>query len=111
MSQRHQKSQTSVIPEAREDRKREHRRLRQKVRQDLHVAVEEGDVEEVVLDRPHPTHGYREDHEMPTSNAVPPHQIAPSTGSSRSGSDVRTSVAAAPPSSTPPPTERPGSAV
>ena len=71
MSQRHQTSQTSVIPEAREDRKREHRRLRQKVRQDLHVAVEEGDVEEVVLDRPHPTHGYREDHEMPTSNAVP----------------------------------------
>jgi len=43
MSKRHQKSQTSVVPEPREDRKREHRRLRQKVRQDLHVASVEGE--------------------------------------------------------------------
>ena len=39
MSKRHQKSQTSVVPEPREDRKREHRRLRQKVRQDPYGAV------------------------------------------------------------------------
>ena len=71
MSKRHQKSQTSVVPETREDRKSEHRRVCHKVRQDLHVAAVEGEVEGIVLDRPHPTHGYREDHEMPTSNAVP----------------------------------------
>ncbi|MEZ5371425.1 MAG: hypothetical protein R2704_01480 [Microthrixaceae bacterium] len=35
------------------------------------MAAIEGDADEVVLDRPHATHGYREDHEMPTSNAVP----------------------------------------
>ena len=71
MSKRHQKSQTSVVPEPREDRTRAPTRVRPPLRQDLHVASVEGDVDEVVLDRPHATHGYREDHEVPTSNAVP----------------------------------------
>lgn len=71
MSQRHNKSQTSAVPLAREERKSEHRRVRHKVRQDLHVASTDGDLDDLALDRPHPTHGYRDEVEEATPRTIP----------------------------------------
>ncbi len=74
MSNRHRSRQsgaTSALPEERERRKAEHRRLRRTVHQALHVAALEEDHDDLVLELPHPTHGYVETHEAP-----PPHEVA-----------------------------------
>ncbi len=73
MSNRHRNRQsgaTSALPEDRERRKAEHRRVRRGVHQALHVATVEGDVDDLVLDLPHPTHGYTDEYDPPTSNEV-----------------------------------------
>ena len=73
MSNRHRKKQsgpTSALPEDRENRKAEHRRLRRNVHQALHVAALEEDHDALVLDKPHPTHGYTNQHESPDPHSV-----------------------------------------
>ncbi len=74
MSTRHRQRRngaTSVLPEDRARRKAEHRRLRRGVNQALHQTTLGDDPEALVLDLPHPTHGYHEDHERPASHAEP----------------------------------------
>ena len=73
MSNRHRSRQsgaTSALPEERERRKAEHRRLRRTVHQALHIAALEDDHDGLVLELPHPTHGYAEVHEDPLSHEV-----------------------------------------
>jgi hypothetical protein len=45
--------------------------VRRGVNQALHVAVLEEDHDDLVLELPHPTHGYTDDHDSPTSHATP----------------------------------------
>ncbi len=80
MSTRHRSRRsgaTSALPEARERRKAEHRKVRRGVHQALHVAAVEGEHDELVLDLPHPTHGYTEEHEAPEPHATgrPPRRV------------------------------------
>jgi len=73
MSNRHrsrQTGQTSALPEERERRKAEHRRLRRTVHQALHVASLDDDHDDLVLELPHPTHGYTSEHDQPEPHAV-----------------------------------------
>jgi hypothetical protein len=65
MSSRHRRRESSVLPEDRPTRKAEHRRVRRNVHQALHVASLADDTDDLVLDLPHPTPGYRDDHEAP----------------------------------------------
>ena len=70
MSNRHRSKQTgatSVLPEDRETRKAEHRRLRRQVNQALHMASLEDDHDGLVLELPHPTHGYVDVRDEPAS--------------------------------------------
>ncbi|MCB1011436.1 MAG: hypothetical protein KDB15_07200 [Microthrixaceae bacterium] len=74
MSNRHRNRQsgaTSALPEDRERRKAEHRRVRRGVHQALHVAALDEDHDDLVLDLPHPTHGYTDEHDSPV-----PHEVA-----------------------------------
>ena len=73
MSTRHRTRRsgpTSALQEIREQRKAEHRRVRRTVNQSLHVAVLEEDHDDLVLELPHPTHGYTDEHDAPESHAV-----------------------------------------
>jgi hypothetical protein len=73
MSSRHRTRRsgaTSVLPEERDSRKAEHRRVRRTVNQALHVAALGADPDDLVLEVPHPTHGYTDEHEAPQSHAV-----------------------------------------
>lgn len=73
MSNRHRNKQsgpTSALPEERDNRKAEHRRLRRTVHQALHVASLDDDHDGLVLDRPHATHGYTNQHESPDPHSV-----------------------------------------
>ena len=73
MSNRHRTRRsgaTSALQEERELRKAEHRRVRRTVNQDLHVAMLEGDHDALVLEVPHATHGYTDEHDSPDSHAV-----------------------------------------
>ncbi|MFM7508096.1 MAG: hypothetical protein ACKO5A_00920 [Actinomycetota bacterium] len=70
MSSRHRHRESSVLPEDRPTRKAEHRRVRRNVNQALHVAALAEDTDDLVLDLPHHTHGYREDHDAPLSHDV-----------------------------------------
>ncbi|MFV0315759.1 MAG: hypothetical protein ACK5O2_02210 [Microthrixaceae bacterium] len=74
MSNRHRNRQTgatSALPEERDRRKAEHRRVRRGVHQALHVASLEEDHDDLVLELPHPTHGYTDEHDAPL-----PHEVA-----------------------------------
>lgn len=80
MSNRHRSKQsgaTSVLPEDRDNRKAEHRRLRRQVNQALHVASLEEDHDGLVLELPHPTHGYIDVHDEPVSRETekPPKRL------------------------------------
>ncbi len=68
MSNRHRRRASSVLPEDRPSRKAEHRRLRRNVNQALHVAALADDTDGLVLDLPHHTHGYRDDHDSPSTH-------------------------------------------
>jgi hypothetical protein len=73
MSTRHRTRRsgpTSALQEVREQRKAEHRRVRRTVNQSLHLASLEEDHDGLVLELPHPTHGYTDEHEAPESHAV-----------------------------------------
>lgn len=73
MSTRHRAQQTgptSALPEDREIRKAEHRKVRRNVNQSLHLASLEEDHDGLVLEVPHPTHGYTSEHEAPTPHAT-----------------------------------------
>lgn len=73
MSNRHRNKQsgsTSALPEERDNRKAEHRRLRRNVHQALHVAALEEDHDDLVLESPHPTHGYTNSHDAPDPHSV-----------------------------------------
>ncbi len=71
MSKRHQKAQGTVLPEPRDLRKVEHRKVRHAAKQALHVATVEGvDPDALVVPDPHATHGYREDHNQPMSHSI-----------------------------------------
>lgn len=61
---------TSALPEERERRKAEHRRVRRTVNQALHVAALDDDHDGLVLELPHPTHGYTDEHEAPDPRAA-----------------------------------------
>ena len=69
MSNRHRSRNGKSLPEDREVRKAEHRKVRRTVHQELHVATLEGDTDDLVLDTPHPTHGYTDEHEQPAPHA------------------------------------------
>lgn len=60
---------TSALPEERERRKAEHRRVRRTVNQRLHVATLGEDPDGLVLELPHPTHGYTDEHDAPDARA------------------------------------------
>lgn len=80
MSTRHRARQTgpsSALPEEREQRKAEHRRVRRTVNQSLHVAVLEEDHDGLILEAPHPTHGYTDEHEpaLPHAAADPQRRV------------------------------------
>lgn len=75
MSTRHRHRRTgmtSALAEERERRKAEHRRVRRTVNQRLHVAsLEESDEHDgLVLEFPHPTHGYTDEFETPDPKAA-----------------------------------------
>lgn len=73
MSSRHRNRHagpTSALQEDRERRKAEHRRVRRTVHQALHVASLEDDHEDLVLELPHPTHGYTDEHDQPEPHSV-----------------------------------------
>lgn len=71
MSKRHQKAQGSIVPEPREQRKIEHRKVRHAAKQALHVATAEGvDPDSLIVPDPHATHGYRDEREAPVSHAI-----------------------------------------
>lgn len=73
MSNRHRNRQqgpTSVLPEDRENRKAEHRRVRRTVHQALHVASLDSDHDDLVLELPHATHGYTAEFEAPEPHSV-----------------------------------------
>ncbi len=73
MSTRHRTRRTgasSALQEDREQRKAEHRRVRRTVNQSLHVAALDADHDGLVLELPHPTHGYTDEHEAPEPHAV-----------------------------------------
>ena len=68
MSTRHRQRRTgatSAMPEERERRKAEHRKVRRGVNQALHVASLTDDHDGLVLELPHPTHGYADVHDDP----------------------------------------------
>ncbi len=68
MSTRHRARQsgpTSALSEERDRRKAEHRKVRRTVNQSLHLAVLEDDHDDLVLEAPHPTHGYTDEHDPP----------------------------------------------
>ncbi len=70
MSNRHRNRQagaSSALPEEREARKAEHRRVRRSVNQALHMASLEDDHDGLVLELPHATHGYTEVYDEPSS--------------------------------------------
>jgi hypothetical protein len=70
---RHRRSgPTSALPEERERRKAEHRRVRRTVNQRLHVASLADDHDGLVLELPHATHGYTDEHDAPDSSADAP---------------------------------------
>lgn len=72
MSNRHRARQsgpTSALPEDRDTRKAEHRKVRRNVNQSLHLAALGDDHDGLVLDVPRPTHGYTDEHEAPTPRA------------------------------------------
>ena len=63
MSNRHRsRNGGKAVPEDREVRKAEHRKVRRTVNQSLHVATLADDTDDLVLDTPHPTHGYTDEH-------------------------------------------------
>lgn len=71
MSNRHRTRRsgaTSALQEERDLRKAEHRRVRRTVNQSLHVAMLEGEHDDLVLEVPHATHGYTEEHEAPPTH-------------------------------------------
>jgi hypothetical protein len=73
MSTRHRARQSgpsSALPEERERRKAEHRKVRRTVNQSLHLAALDDDHDDLVLDTPHPTHGYTDEHEPPAPHAM-----------------------------------------
>ena len=73
MSTRHRARQSgpsSALHEEREQRKAEHRRVRRTVNQSLHVATLEEDLDGLVLESPHPTHGYTDEHAPATPRAA-----------------------------------------
>lgn len=73
MSTRHRSRRsgaTSALPEARERRVAEHRKVRRGVHQQLHLAALEDDHDELVLPLPHPTHGYTDEHDAPEPHAL-----------------------------------------
>ncbi len=80
MSTRHRQRRsgaTSVLPEDRTIRKAEHRKVRRGVNQALHLTALGDDPDDLVLELPHPTHGYTEVHEVPASHAeaAPPRRV------------------------------------
>ena len=80
MSTRHRSRSggpTSSLPEVRERRKAEHRRVRRNVHQSLHMATLVEDPDELVLEAPHPTHGYTDEHAPPLPHAAdqPPNRL------------------------------------
>lgn len=73
MSNRHRARRsgaTSALQEDRDQRKAEHRRVRRNVNQELHVAMMDGDFDDMVPEVPHATHGYTDEHDAPESNSV-----------------------------------------
>lgn len=73
MSTRHRARQagpSSALQEERDRRKAEHRKLRRTVNQSLHLAALGDDHDDLVLDTPHPTHGYTDEHEPATPRAA-----------------------------------------
>lgn len=73
MSNRHRSRQagpTSALSEERERRKAEHRRLRRTVHEALHIASLDDDHDGLILELPHPTHGYTSEHDQPEPHAV-----------------------------------------
>ncbi len=73
MSNRHRTRRsgaTSALQEERDLRKAEHRRVRRTVNQSLHVATIDGELDDLVLEVPHATHGYTDEHDAPESNEV-----------------------------------------
>ena len=73
MSNRHRTRRsgaTSALQEERDLRKAEHRRVRRNVNQSLHVAMIDGEFDDLVPEVPHVTHGYTEEHETPESRSV-----------------------------------------
>ena len=80
MSTRHRSRSggpTSSVPEDRERRKAEHRRVRRNVNQALHLATALDDTDELVLETPHATHGYTDEHTPPAphASAAPPKRL------------------------------------
>jgi hypothetical protein len=69
MSTRHRSRTGAALPEARDQRKAEHRRLRRNVNQALHLAALGDDPDGLVLEDPHPTHGYTDEHGAPDTHA------------------------------------------
>jgi hypothetical protein len=73
MSTRHRASRsgaTSALQEDRDRRKAEHRRVRRGVNQALHVASLDEDHDDLVLEDPHATHGYSDEHTPPEPHSV-----------------------------------------
>ena len=66
MSTRHRARQagpSSALQEERDRRKAEHRKVRRTVNQSLNLAALDDDHDGLVLEMPHPTHGYTDEHE------------------------------------------------
>lgn len=73
MSNRHRTRRsgaTSALQEERDSRKAEHRRVRRTVNQELHVALVDGEYDDLVPEVPHATHGYTDEHDAPESHEV-----------------------------------------
>lgn len=73
MSTRHRARQagpSSALPEERDRRKAEHRKVRRTVNQSLHLAALDDDHDGLVLATPHPTHGYTDEHEPAQPRAM-----------------------------------------
>ena len=80
MSTRHRARQagpSSALPEERDRRKAEHRKVRRTVNQSLHLAALEDDHDGLVLETPHATHGYTDEHEpaIPHSTSDPRRRV------------------------------------
>ncbi len=66
----HRSGATSALQEERDLRKAEHRRVRRNVNQSLHVAMLDGEFDDLVPEVPHATHGYTDEHDAPESHSV-----------------------------------------